>query len=386
MPAASPIPLLVDPYQTETDEEEEAGAAHASVPALPRPEEAEFGEREAVEVQLADGVWYRGKLVGRVAGSKPLRWRVHFDDGVLREDIWLANPETPVRFDASAYGPTVEVRLADEEWRLGRLVALVRGDDRSGVAFEGGGCVEDVRLGGPDVRYVVAGRGGAGPGGGRGRGGGVLSRTAEEAAMPVDAGMNTRLRKKQRARLLTEAELLEKSDERAGTERSGRDTAGGGATFASSASRKRPAQAAEEEEREVEEESPKERRLGKAGRVVRGGRQVCETCDKSFVCPSSLAVHMRTHSEVKPYVCETCGRAFSQSGNLGRHRRTHSGEKPHVCDTCGMTCSTSGQLTVHMRAHSGERPHVCGTCGKAFSRSSHLDVHMRTHAGGRPKS
>jgi len=129
---------------------EAGGAARAPV--------EESGGGSVVEVQLVDGVWRRGKLVGRVAGTQPPMWRVHFDNGELREDIRLANLEAPVRFDASAYGATVEVRVAGA-WRRGRLVGLVRGSELWGVAFEDGGWAEDVRLGDPDVRYVFAGRG-----------------------------------------------------------------------------------------------------------------------------------------------------------------------------------------------------------------------------------
>ena len=64
-----------------------------------------------------------------------------------------------MRFAASAYGSTVEVRFAGE-WRRGRLVELERGGEQWGVAFEDGGWAEDVRLGDVDVRYVFAGRGG----------------------------------------------------------------------------------------------------------------------------------------------------------------------------------------------------------------------------------
>ena len=62
-----------------------------------------------VEVRFADGIWYRGKLVERMTGSKSPRWRVQFDDGELRDDIRLGSLTVPVRFDASAYGSTVEV-------------------------------------------------------------------------------------------------------------------------------------------------------------------------------------------------------------------------------------------------------------------------------------
>ncbi|KAJ1479253.1 hypothetical protein T484DRAFT_1815033 [Baffinella frigidus] len=113
-----------------------------------------MGEGAAVEVQFADGVWYCGRLVERVAGTDPPRWKVQFDDGELKGDMLLGNPL--LRFDAGAYGATVEVRF-DGEWCRGRLVELVKGSDQWGVAFENGGWVQDVRLGDADVRSVFAG-------------------------------------------------------------------------------------------------------------------------------------------------------------------------------------------------------------------------------------
>ena len=101
-----------------------------------------------VEVRFAGGVWYRGRLVERTAGSKPPRWRVQFEDGELRDDIRLGSSVAPVRFDAGAYGATVEV-LYDTEWFRGRLVELEPGCDVWGVAFEDGSWTEDVRLGDP---------------------------------------------------------------------------------------------------------------------------------------------------------------------------------------------------------------------------------------------
>ena len=52
-------------------------------------------EATVLEVRFADGVWYRGRLLERVSGSQPLRWRVQFDDGETREDISLGDPVQP---------------------------------------------------------------------------------------------------------------------------------------------------------------------------------------------------------------------------------------------------------------------------------------------------
>ena len=80
---------------------------------------------------MADGLWYRARLVERVVGSKPPRWRVQFDDGEVRDDIRLGprDRQDSVRLDPGAYGSTVEVRF-DGQWYRGRLVKLVRGGEQ----------------------------------------------------------------------------------------------------------------------------------------------------------------------------------------------------------------------------------------------------------------
>lgn len=51
----------------------------------------------------------------------------------------------------------------------------------------------------------------------------------------------------------------------------------------------------------------------------------CSLCGKAFLCPSSLAMHCRTHSGDKPYSCEKCGQSFAQAGNLKKHfKRWHN--------------------------------------------------------------
>ena len=48
----------------------------------------------------------------------------------------------------------------------------------------------------------------------------------------------------------------------------------------------------------------------------------CDVCEKVFDSPSSLAIHMRTHTKEKPYECDVCERRFTQSHSLKYHMRT----------------------------------------------------------------
>ena len=280
---------------------------------------------------FADGVWYRGRLVARVPHTDPPRWRVHFEDGETRDDILLASPYSPVRFDASAYGARVEVRFGGE-WYRGRLVELLRGSEAWGVEFEDWDWAEDVRLGDPGVRYVFSL-------GEEGGGGGGTKREREE-----------------------------------GVEESSRSSLPGGVEGVGGSD----THAATTVQRERGAGNEAQGRSGESGGRAEGAY------GKAFARGGNLAAHMRTHTCEKPYNCETCGQAFTTSGSLATHMRTHTGERPYVCETCGRAFSESGQMATHMRTHTGERPYVCETCSKAFTTSGNLSTHMRTHTGERP--
>lgn len=52
----------------------------------------------------------------------------------------------------------------------------------------------------------------------------------------------------------------------------------------------------------------------------------CHYCGKGFSRPSSLKIHLNSHTGEKPFICpvESCGRSFSVLSNMRRHARVHN--------------------------------------------------------------
>ncbi|EDW43031.1 zinc finger protein 700 isoform X1 [Drosophila sechellia] len=110
----------------------------------------------------------------------------------------------------------------------------------------------------------------------------------------------------------------------------------------------------------------------------------CDQCAKAFRTNGALQAHLRRHKQVMQHKCPHCGRGFVESSNLRRHIvARHTEERPHLCNFCQRSFSRVYMLELHLRTHTGERPYACQHCEKRFAQLGVLKSHERIHTGER---
>ena len=116
----------------------------------------------------------------------------------------------------------------------------------------------------------------------------------------------------------------------------------------------------------------------------------CSTCSKVFKKSNQLKVHMRCHTNERPFICTVtdCGKSFRLKHHLNAHQRYHDLIKPFSCQHCDKLFTEHSSLLRHTKIHTNDKRYVCmeKSCGKAFITPSDLRKHSNCHSGLKPYS
>lgn len=133
-----------------------------------------------------------------------------------------------------------------------------------------------------------------------------------------------------------------------------------------------------------------------SGRLLRAHRNavhlkmrshLCSYCGYNTTSHSSLRIHLRQHTNEKPFTCETCNYQTADHNSLRRHRMKHTGEKRYKCPHCPYASIQASTYKVHLKnKHPGlsdELVFSCQFCSFRTIRKEQLSLHTTcVHAGG----
>lgn len=113
----------------------------------------------------------------------------------------------------------------------------------------------------------------------------------------------------------------------------------------------------------------------------------CELCDYAAKTNDCLKIHMRTHTDSKPFQCTwpQCQYAARTSGAFAIHMRRHENRKDYQCSICPYATVSGSKLKDHMVVHSPEKPFRCEQCGATFKQAKTLTNHIRLIHTENPK-
>ncbi|XP_007246252.3 zinc finger protein 615 [Astyanax mexicanus] len=80
-------------------------------------------------------------------------------------------------------------------------------------------------------------------------------------------------------------------------------------------------------------------------------KSVCPICGKRVMSEKRLRVHIKTHSDLRPYTCFQCGKSFTRKATLNFHQNIHRGVKPYACNFCPKSFADPSALRRHKAIH-----------------------------------
>ena len=109
-----------------------------------------------------------------------------------------------------------------------------------------------------------------------------------------------------------------------------------------------------------------------------------------YPCVEPLQGSSNKHDLVRGaanYPCHLCGRLFKSVSNRNLHvREVHANTRAYRCDICSFSTQHKRALDMHMRLHSDEKPYHCPFCLYRAKRSFEITKHAQAmHDNGRPK-
>ncbi|KAI5645655.1 zinc-finger double domain-containing protein [Phthorimaea operculella] len=121
-------------------------------------------------------------------------------------------------------------------------------------------------------------------------------------------------------------------------------------------------------------------------------RYMCDVCGHTTRQYANLMVHMRTHTQEKPYECPHCDRRFSMPSNRDRHIVVHTGEKKFQCQHCSRRFTQSSAVKLHIQTVHLKIPYAPWDkknrkrrkkfqyqhCSRRFTQSSAVKLHIQT--------
>lgn len=152
---------------------------------------------------------------------------------------------------------------------------------------------------------------------------------------------------------------------------------------------------------------------GTSARSAHDGKDIekpykCETCSKSFACPSRLNRHMVSHATGRSYQCEECDRWFKTRETQMKHMKIKHAEiydkimlekkkkkmenevkvvltketrfAKKTCPICQYVCRSLKDLQAHVRKHG--KKFKCENCEKMYTSEATLCAHQRKYHVG----